>query len=465
MKGMTMSESIWEKSHMTRLMGLVVIAGLLAACDKKTEASSAGSAKGAALAQQPSAKGHHGAEPHAHAAPHGGMVENTPRGHVELVAQRDGSYRVYLLDDALNVRSVAGAKGSIKVAKGGYPEVALAPAGDHLAGQGPEHTDDHLAMVVTVVQDGKPETARFSAHLEAEGHGGLVGTLRQEPCPAAPPEGLTAAQCAKQGGVYTLEVKDGAPVLVLVGEGQDGKAVLGPRVGQRVHVTGSVEEAGGARRVLAEAVTVEHDHTPLHGGIVAMSGDLHLEVLSLRSGEVRVWVTDAYRRPVALAGMKGTVEAAGGQSVPLAPEPGGQFLTASLPASEQERETTVRLPLPGDPEYFITFLLTPKDAKAAAPATSAPAKAGAREEQEVTITVAGGYEPSQVTLKKGVPARLRFVRKDSGGCAEELLIPDFGVKERLPGLAETVVEFTPDKAGNFPFTCGMQMMKGTLVVN
>jgi hypothetical protein len=373
---------------MKRWMGWVLIAGLVAACDKKTEAPGA-SAPQPPAAAAPAKQAHKAEEPHEHAAPHGGLVESSSRGHVELVATHDGKYRVYLLDDALNLRPVEGASGSIKVAKAGYPDVTLAPAGDHLAGEGPAHTDEHLAMVVTVVQGGKPETLRFNAHLEKEGHG---------------------------------------------------------------------PEAGGMK---------EHDHTPLQGGIVAMNGDLHLEVLSLRSGEVRVWVTDAFRRPVSLAGMKGTVEA-GGQSVPLTPEPGGQFLTAKLPASDQERETTVHLPLPGDPEYFITFLLTPKEAQAAAapaPAHEAHAKAGAEAVQEVTITVAGGYQPSEVKLKKGVPARLRFIRKDTGGCSEELVIPDFGVKKTLVALSETVVEFTPDKAGTFAFTCGMGMMKGQLVVN
>jgi hypothetical protein len=310
-------------------------------------------------------------------------VESTAQGHLELVTSRDGHYRVYLLDDALNVRPTEGASGSIKVAKGGYPEVTLAPAGDHLEGQGPAHTDEHLAMVVTVVQGGKPEVVRFNAHLEANGHPG-----------------------AAQGGM------------------------------------------------------AKHDHTPLQGGVVAMSGDLHLEVLSLRSGEVRVWVTDEFRKPVALAGMKGTVEVAG-KSVPLTSEPGGQFLTAMLPASDQERETTVHLPLPADPEYFITFLLTPKDSAAPAPTP----KATAEPVQEVTIRVEGNYNQGQVQLKKGVPVRLRFQRKDTAGCSEELLIPDFGVKKTLPALQETVVEFTPDKTGTFPFTCGMGMLKGQLVVN
>lgn len=373
------------EGQMKRWMAGLLIAGVLAACDKKTEAP--GASPQPAAGAKASAKHSHADEPHAHAAPHGGWVESTPRGHLELVATRDGNYRVYLFDEAMAARPVEGASGFIKVAKGGYPDVTLAPAGEYLAGQGPAHTDDHLAMVVTVVQGGKPETVRFSAHLEEHGH------------TDAPPGGLK-----------------------------------------------------------------EHDHTPLQGGIVAMSGDTHLEVLSLRSGEVRVWVTDAFRRPVPLAGMKGTVEA-GGQRVPLTPEPGGQFLTAKLPGNEQERETTVYLPMPGEPEYFITFLLTPKDAQGAQAPKDSQAPAKAEAVQEVTITVAGGYEPSQVQLKKGVPARLRFLRKDTSSCSEELLIPDFGVKQKLAALSETVVEFTPDKVGTFPFSCGMRMLKGQLVVN
>ena len=363
-----------------RIITAVMALGLVAACSKKDAPSEASAPKAAAAP----AKSHTAEAPHAHAAPHGGRVESTQHGHMELVAARGGTYRVYLLDEALNVRPVDGASGSVKVAKGGYPDVKLAPAGDHLSGQGPEHSDEHLAMVVTVVKDGKPEVARFTAHLEANPHG-----------------------------------PEGAP----------------------------------------HTPMQAHDHTPLHGGIVAMSGDTHLEVLSLKSGEVRVWVTDAFRQPVSLAGKKGTVEA-GGASAPLVPGTSGEFLSAMLPFAEGEREVTVRLPMPDDPEYFIGFMLTPVDA-AKAPVAKAPANGAV---QEVTITVQGGYQPSEVALKQGVPARLRFVRKDTGGCGDELLIPDFGVRTPLPGLKETVVDFVPDKVGTFTFTCGMQMMKGTLVV-
>jgi hypothetical protein len=390
-------------------------------------------------------------------------VESTPRGHLELVASRDGAYRVYLLDAALQTRPVDGASGAVKVAKGGYPEVPLTPARDHLEGKGPAHGDDHLAMVVTVVREGRPEVARFNAHLEAHGHGGgLAGVLKLAPCPEAPPAGLSEEACATQGGLYTLEPQGDAPVVVLASGGLEPRTALAPRVGQRVHVMGTVDEVRGAKRVVASGVMVEHDHTPFHGGTVAMSGDHHLEVLALKSGEVRVWVSNAFRQPVPLAELKGTVETGAG-SAPLVPATDGQYLTGTLPAASGEHEVTVHLPMPGDPEYFIGFLLTPVDGPAA-PVAPAPEPPKVDAAQEVVITVQNGYLPGTVTLKKGTPARLRFVRKDSGGCGGEVLIPDFGVRQSLPGLKETVVELTPDKEGTFAFTCGMQMMKGTLVV-
>lgn len=34
----------------------------------------------------------------------------------------------------------------------------------------------------------------------------------------------------------------------------------------------------------------------------------------------------------------------------------------------------------------------------------------------------------------------------------------------LPAFKTTPVEFTPDEAGEFTFTCGMNMMRGKLIV-
>lgn len=84
--------------------------------------------------------------------------------------------------------------------------------------------------------------------------------------------------------------------------------------------------------------------------------------------------------------------------------------------------------------------------------------------QEVRITVKGGYSPARIMLAKGIPARLVFAREESSRCSESLLIPGFGVRRSLPAHAETIVELTPTDDGVFGFSCGMQMLRGELVV-
>jgi len=84
--------------------------------------------------------------------------------------------------------------------------------------------------------------------------------------------------------------------------------------------------------------------------------------------------------------------------------------------------------------------------------------------QEVTITVQGGYEPAEVHLRKGVPARLVFDRQETSGCSEEVVIPDFGIRKFLPAFQKTAIELKPESAGSFEFTCGMSMLRGRLVV-
>lgn len=84
--------------------------------------------------------------------------------------------------------------------------------------------------------------------------------------------------------------------------------------------------------------------------------------------------------------------------------------------------------------------------------------------QEVTVTVDGGYEPSRIVVQAGQPVRLNFHRKDASSCLEKVLIPDFRIAADLPLNAVTSVEFTPEKAGNYVFTCGMNMFRGKLDV-
>lgn len=95
---------------------------------------------------------------------------------------------------------------------------------------------------------------------------------------------------------------------------------------------------------------------------------------------------------------------------------------------------------------------------------AATARAGVGGVQEVTIAVQGGYSPAEVRVRKGAPVRLVFDRQETSSCSEEVVLPDFGIRKFLPAFQKTVVELTPERAGNFEFTCGMSMLHGRLIV-
>ncbi|MGK9464901.1 heavy metal translocating P-type ATPase (plasmid) [Streptomyces sp. G6] len=84
--------------------------------------------------------------------------------------------------------------------------------------------------------------------------------------------------------------------------------------------------------------------------------------------------------------------------------------------------------------------------------------------QEVGITVRGGYSPDVIRVRQGVPVRLVFDRQESGECTSRVVFPDFAVSKSLPAFGKAVVEFVPDKAGRFGFACGMNMVRGELLV-
>ncbi|MFB8788834.1 MAG: cupredoxin domain-containing protein [Potamolinea sp.] len=84
--------------------------------------------------------------------------------------------------------------------------------------------------------------------------------------------------------------------------------------------------------------------------------------------------------------------------------------------------------------------------------------------QELTVTVDGGYEPNYIVVEAGQPVRLNFFRKDANSCLDEVLLPDFGIATNLPLNTATPVEFTPQKPGEYQFTCGMRMFRGILEV-
>lgn len=82
--------------------------------------------------------------------------------------------------------------------------------------------------------------------------------------------------------------------------------------------------------------------------------------------------------------------------------------------------------------------------------------------QEAVVEVKGGYSPSVIEAEAGMPLRLVFDRKEDGECSSHVVFSDFGTDLALPAFRTTTLTLHPDKAGDYPFACGMNMLHGTL---
>ena len=84
--------------------------------------------------------------------------------------------------------------------------------------------------------------------------------------------------------------------------------------------------------------------------------------------------------------------------------------------------------------------------------------------QQVKVTVKGAYTPDVIVVKRGVPVELDFYRDETNSCTEQVVFNEFGISRMLPAFKTTPVRFTPDRAGTFTFNCGMNMVRGKLIV-
>jgi hypothetical protein len=96
---------------------------------------------------------------------------------------------------------------------------------------------------------------------------------------------------------------------------------------------------------------------------------------------------------------------------------------------------------------------------AALPEEAVPEASG-----RVAITVDGmGYHPSTIHARVGQPLTLVFTRVSDQGCAQELLVPSLGVRKPLPLNQPVEIAVTP--TADVRFSCGMDMLRGQVVVH
>ncbi len=75
-----------------------------------------------------------------------------------------------------------------------------------------------------------------------------------------------------------------------------------------------------------------------------------------------------------------------------------------------------------------------------------------------------GFQPTSIKLRRGVRTRLTFLRTTDATCAKEIVLTDFEIRRALPLNQPVVITFTPRKRGPLTFACGMNMMRGQLIV-
>ncbi|WP_338422955.1 cupredoxin domain-containing protein [Anabaena sphaerica] len=84
--------------------------------------------------------------------------------------------------------------------------------------------------------------------------------------------------------------------------------------------------------------------------------------------------------------------------------------------------------------------------------------------QQTIVMVDQGYVPNRIIVKAGKKVKLDFLRGNSSNCLAKVVIPDFGIAADLPLNKLTSIEFTPEKPGEYAFTCGMKMFRGDISV-
>lgn len=84
--------------------------------------------------------------------------------------------------------------------------------------------------------------------------------------------------------------------------------------------------------------------------------------------------------------------------------------------------------------------------------------------QEVAMKVTRyGYEPSNLTIKAGVPVRWKIDGTGASGCTSIMTIPALNVSQALHS-GENLIEFTAPQKGKLGFTCSMGMVSGSFTV-
>lgn len=85
--------------------------------------------------------------------------------------------------------------------------------------------------------------------------------------------------------------------------------------------------------------------------------------------------------------------------------------------------------------------------------------------KEIQVAITDmGFEPKEVVIKKGQAAVLVMTRKSDNTCATEAVFAETGKKYDLPLNQAVRIDLTGVSPGTLHYACGMDMEKGTVVI-
>lgn len=100
---------------------------------------------------------------------------------------------------------------------------------------------------------------------------------------------------------------------------------------------------------------------------------------------------------------------------------------------------------------------------AALPPAATTSEAGAFQSAKVVVGERG-FDPARIVFRAGMPARLTFIRTTDKTCGTDVVLPSLNIRRALPLNEPVPVEFTPPESGEIAIVCGMNMLRGAVVV-
>ena len=112
---------------------------------------------------------------------------------------------------------------------------------------------------------------------------------------------------------------------------------------------------------------------------------------------------------------------------------------------------------------IVVFATGCRDSSASVASAPAIAVTTAGTAARVAIRVdAQGYHPTNVAVRAGQPVTLVVTRTSDEGCGQQIVFPSLNIRRDLPLNQAVEIAITP-AAGTMAFTCGMGMMRGSVV--